>query len=55
MSQMRISHNIMDRYASYLMFECTFHNVHIYPTNGQGDTLVLLIFHHGRRHLASGC
>jgi hypothetical protein len=38
-------HNIIDKYASYLMFECSFHNkFYIYPSDDQGDAMALISF-----------
>jgi hypothetical protein len=34
----------MDRYDGYLLFECIFHNVFLYPFDDQGDEMELLPF-----------
>jgi hypothetical protein len=34
----------MDRYDGYLLFECTFHNMFIYPNDDQGIAMTLLPF-----------
>jgi hypothetical protein len=34
----------MDMYVGYLLFECNFHNIFIYPSDDQGDSLALLLF-----------
>jgi hypothetical protein len=44
MLQERILHTLMDMYDGYLLFECTLHNVCIYPSDDQGIAMTLLPF-----------